>query len=98
LFLLLVRQRDHRPSNSTHDPHGWPGDGPAFVTAWLESKVERGELAVSDPRATAVVLLDALTLYWLQRQTESDTPYSVDDQRFIDAWVELISSLAPTPN
>src|SRR5436190_14868024 len=58
LFLVMVRESEHRPASYTHDPNGWPGDGPAFVTAWLESKVERGELAVSDPRATAVVLLD----------------------------------------
>lgn len=96
LFLVMTREREHRPPSYTHDPAGWPGDGPAFVTAWLESKIERNELAVPDPRATAVVLLDALTTYWLQRQVESDTPYGVDEERFIDAWVELVAALAPS--
>ena len=93
LVLVMVRETEHRPLSYTHDPEGWPGDGPAFVTTWLESKIERGELTVSDPRATAVVLLDALTFYWLQRRAESDAPYGVDDARFVDAWVELVAGL-----
>jgi AcrR family transcriptional regulator len=95
LFLVMVRETEHRPRSYSHAPDHWPGDGPAFVTAWLESKVDTGELAVSDPRATAVVLLDALTSYWHQCQTESVKPYGVNDTRFIDAWVELIAGLAP---
>lgn len=95
LFLVMVREVEHRPPRYTHDPNGWPGDGPAFVASWLESKVKAGQLVVSNPRATAVVLLDALTSYWLQRHTESDKPYGVDDQQFVDAWVDLIAGLAP---
>ena len=95
LFLVMVRERDQRPSTYTHEPSGWPGDGPAFVAAWLEAKVESAELAVRDPRATALALLDALTFFWLQRATESETPYGVDDERFLDAWVEMVAGLAP---
>ena len=98
LFLVMVREHEHRPRSYTHEPNGWPGDGPAFVTAWLESKIERGELAVSDARATAVVLLDALTSYWFQRKTETAAPYGVDDDRFVDAWVELVAALASHPS
>lgn len=94
LALVMTRESE-RPARYTHDAGGWPGDGPAFFTAWLESKVDAGELVVADPRATAVVLLDALTDYWLQRQTESDQPYDVEIERFLDAWVELIAGLQP---
>ena len=92
LVLVLTRESE-RPSRYTHDPDGWPGDGYAFVTTWLDSKVAAGELAVSDSRATAIVLMDAVVNYWLQLQTESEEPYGVDADRFLDAWVELIAGL-----
>lgn len=94
LVLVMTRETE-RPSRYTHDPDGWPGDGYAFVTNWLDTKVEAGELVVADTRATAIVLMDAVVNYWLQRQTESDTPYGVDPDRFLDAWAGLIVGLRP---
>lgn len=94
LVLVMTRETE-RPSRYTHDPDGWPGDGYAFVTDWLDTKVDAGELVIDDTRATAVVLMDAVVNYWLQRQTESDAPYGIDSDRFLDAWVELIAALRP---
>lgn len=94
LVLVMTREAD-RPSRYTHDADGWPGDGYAFVTGWLDAKVTAGELVVADTRATAVVLMDAIVNYWLQRQTESERPYGVDPDRFLDAWIELIARLRP---
>lgn len=94
LALVMTREAE-RPSRYTHDPGGWPGDGAAFLSAWLEAKVAAGELVVADPRATAVVLLDALYQFWLQRTAETDTPYGVDAERFLDAWVALVAGLQP---
>ena len=95
LALVMVRERD-RPPRYTHEAGGWPGDGAAFLTAWLEAKAAAGELAVTDPRATAVVLLDALFQFWLQRTAETDTPYGVDAEGFLNAWVALIAGLQPS--
>jgi AcrR family transcriptional regulator len=95
LFLVIAREYGDRPRGYSQKPGGWPGEGPAFVAAWLTQCVASGELVVSDPRATAVVLLDALTAYWAQRETESPTPYGVDGDRFIESWVELVMGLSP---
>lgn len=94
LVLVMTRETD-RPARYTHEPDGWPGDGFAFVTTWLDSKVDSGELVVGDTRATAVVLMDSVINYWLQRNTESDNPYGIDPDRFLDAWVQLIAALRP---
>lgn len=94
LVLVMTRETE-RPSRYTHDPDGWPGDGYAFVTTWLNTKVNAGELVIDDTQATAIVLMDAVVNYWLQRQTESDSPYGVDPNRFLDAWVALIAALRP---
>lgn len=94
LVLVMTRETE-RPSRYTHDPGGWPGDGAAFLTTWFEVKVAARELVVADPRAMAVVLLDGLYQFWLQRTAESDTPYGVDAERFLDAWVTLVAGLRP---
>jgi AcrR family transcriptional regulator len=93
LILVLTKDVAHRPDNYSTEPDGWPGDGPAFATSWLTRQIENGSIVVADPRATALVLLDALTAYWTQRETEGSEPYGVDDDRFVDAWVELVLGL-----
>lgn len=93
LFLVMTRETTNRPKTCTHAADGWPGDGPALVASWLDRHNAVGTLTVADTRAMAVVLLDALTFYWLQGNTESPQPYGIDDNRFIDAWVQLITAL-----
>lgn len=91
LVIVLTRDPMLRPSNYTHAPDGFPGNGVALVSAWLQGLADRGELeAVEDPDATALVLVDALTNYWLQREAEDPTPYGVSGDRFITAWTRLI--------
>jgi AcrR family transcriptional regulator len=93
LFLVLTRETKLRPRSYTHDPGGWPGDGPAFVAEWLDRQIAAGQIDELDSRAAALVLLDALTFFWLQRETESETPYGVDHSRFVEAWVRLVVAL-----
>jgi AcrR family transcriptional regulator len=95
LFLVLVRETKLRPRSYTHDPDGWPGDGPALVAKWLERQLGPHKTDELDSHATALVLLDALTFFWLQRETESATPYGIDDSRFVEAWVRLVVALFP---
>jgi hypothetical protein len=52
-------------------------------------------LVVEDPEATAVVLMDALTNYWLQREVEDPVPYGVDGDRFVAAWSRLVLGMRP---
>lgn len=90
---LVMTRETVRPPRYTHGPDGWPGYGFAFVADWLQRKVDAGEVVVPDPHATAMVLMDALTDYWLQRQVEADEPYGVGQERFLDAWVGIIAGL-----
>lgn len=64
---------------------------PAFARlgAWLRDATERGLLAVDDPDATASVLLSSLVYFRLMEVSFGEPPGAVDDERFVDAWVEL---------
>lgn len=95
LVLTLTRDAGKRPANYSHEPGGWPGTSMAEVAAWLRARSASGELVVEDPEATAVVLMDALTNYWLQREAESPTPYGVDEGRFVAAWTSLVLGMRP---
>jgi AcrR family transcriptional regulator len=90
LVLVLTRDAGRKPAGYSHSPTSFPGAGVAFVAGWLRARVDTGDLAIVDPDATALVLLDALTNYWLQREAEDAVPYGVDGDRFVAAWVELV--------
>ena len=51
-------------------------------------------IAIVDPDATALVLIDVLTNYWLQREAEDPKPYGIGSDRFIDAWTSLAMNLS----
>jgi AcrR family transcriptional regulator len=92
--LILVLTRDVRarptPPGYSHAADDFPGQGVALVAAWLRRRVDGGDVGpVVDPEATALVLLDALTNHWLQREAEDAAPYGVDRERFLAAWVDL---------
>ncbi len=95
LMLVLTSGMSPLPSNYKHDAESFPGNGVAFVEQWLRRRIRgRALKRVADPKATALVLLDALTFYWMQKEGEDPTPYGVDSERFIKSWCELVSQLA----
>lgn len=95
LMLVLTREPSPLPANYGHEPNMFPGNGVAFLASWLTSRAKARMLQrVADPEATALVLLDALTFYWLQKEAEAPTPYGVDSERFIRAWCDLVLQLA----
>ncbi len=97
LMLVLTRGAARPPSNYSHDADNFPGNGVAFLAQWLRRRStgrNRVLRRVSDPEATALVLLDALTFFWMQKEGESAAPYGVDPERFIKAWTGLVLELA----
>jgi hypothetical protein len=95
-MLVLSRDPSPTPRSYSHEPGMFPGNGVAFLARWLRSRAKTKALKrLKDPEATALVLLDALTFYWLQKQTETPTPYGVDSERFIRAWCDMVLDLAP---
>jgi AcrR family transcriptional regulator len=96
LVLVLTRDTHPRPANYGYEPTMFPGGGMTFIATWLRGRMASGDLAsIPDPEATALVLADALTNYWLQREAEDPIPYGVDGDRFIAAWVDLVLRLRP---
>ena len=97
LMLVLTRGAAPPPANYSHDSADFPDNGVAFLADWL-TKRSRGRGRVlkqmADPEATALVLLDALTFYWMQKEAEAAAPYGVDSERFIKAWCSLVLQLA----
>lgn len=94
LVLVLTRDTHPRPRSYGYEPGMFPGSGPRFIASWLRTHVESGDFApIGDPDATALVLADALTNYWLQREAEDPVPYGVESDRFVGAWVELVLRL-----
>ena len=66
-----------------------------FLADWLRSKAEASELAEHDFDAVADILFGAISNYWLQTRVFGRAPNDVDEQRFIEGWVDLALRLAP---
>jgi AcrR family transcriptional regulator len=66
-----------------------------YLADWLRSKVDAGELPEHDCDAIADVLFGAISNYWLQTRVIGRAPNDVDEQQFIEAWVDLVLRLAP---
>lgn len=65
-----------------------------YLADWLQSKVKAGDLAKHDSDAVANVLFGAISNYWLQTRVFGRAPNDVDEQRFVDSWVDLALRLA----
>jgi len=68
-------------------------------TRWLTTQSERGAVCVTDPAATAAVLLASLTYYPILHTLIDRTPGDLDAERFCAAWLEhaLTTLTSPTP-
>jgi len=65
-----------------------------YLADWLRSKTESGELVEHDHDAVADVLFGAISNYWLQARVLGGAPNDVDEQRFVEAWVDIALLLA----
>ena len=63
----------------------------AALGAWLRERAARGELRAADPEATAAVLLGSLTMFRVFEILLGARPAAVDDERFLRAWLELVT-------
>jgi AcrR family transcriptional regulator len=58
------------------------------VANWLRAQQDRGRITVTDPAATAAVLLASLTYYRILEALIARTPGDVDLPAFLAAWVD----------
>ena len=61
-------------------------------SSWLASAAANGRLADHDSVGVAAVALSSLAFFQILHFLLHDTPGGVDEQRFIDAWVQIITS------
>ena len=78
----VMEKEVHRPAAS------WLAD-------WLGAKVKAGELVEHDCEAVGVIAVGAITSWWLWGQTAGQERPTVDEDRFVDAFVDLLLHLAP---
>jgi AcrR family transcriptional regulator len=57
-------------------------------TDWISTLRDSGTASVTDPRATAAVLVASLTYYPILELLIGHTPGDVEPQRFLDAWLD----------
>ncbi len=69
----------------------------ARFTAWLQDAVDQGHLEVTDPPATAAVLLGSLVFFRLMDILLGESPGQLDDARFLDVWVDLAARALTNP-
>lgn len=58
------------------------------VANWLRAQHDRGRITITDPAATAAVLLASLTYYRILEALIARTPGDVDLPAFLVAWVD----------
>lgn len=66
-----------------------------WVAGYLRGKVKDGELEDHDCEAVATIAGGALTAWWIWAQTAGEVPPSIDEDRFVYGWVDLLMRLAP---
>jgi AcrR family transcriptional regulator len=58
------------------------------IADWLRGQQDRGRISITDPGATAAVLLASLTYYRILQALIARTPGDVDLPAFLAAWVD----------
>ena len=61
------------------------------VAAWVSSRIGDAPAEGADVYAVSLVLVESMAAYNTLRATFGRVPDDVDDERFVDAWVELAS-------
>jgi len=65
---------------------------------WLRAHVEAGNAACNDVGAVASVALGAIFSYRASQALLGQAPADLDDERFLQGWVELVGALATELN
>ena len=95
LFRMLFKDGDQFPELFADARERVLAPAYRATADWLRSKVDEGALADHDADAVADVLIGGLTDYWLHAKLFAWQPNDVDEERFIEAWVDLVLRLAP---
>lgn len=70
--------------------------GHRYAVEWLNTKIAAGGFPGYDSEAVSVVALGSLLAYAAQRVTFGGPPLGVDEDRFVETWVEAWLRVAST--
>lgn len=67
----------------------------SWLADWLGAKVKAGELEQHNCEAVGLIAVGAITSWWLWRETAGEERPTIDEDRIVDAFVDLFMRLAP---
>lgn len=90
LAMFLRRDGDHLPDRLRAKLYRRLVDEPyAEVVAWLRKRFESEAGEQQDLHALALILIETMVSYRSMQWVFGKTPGDVDDDRFVETWVEL---------
>jgi len=61
----------------------------------LQAKIKARQLVDHDAEAVGTIVMGAITAWWIWKQAAGPDGPSIDEDRFVAAWVDLVLRLAP---
>lgn len=90
LAMFLRRDGDHLPNKLKAELYRQMVEEPyAEVVAWLRGRFESPDDREPDFEALALILIETMVSYRSMQWVFGKTPGDVDDDRFVESWVEL---------
>jgi AcrR family transcriptional regulator len=92
LTRFVLRDADHIPVKLRQELYERLVERPyGQVAAWVRSRVGDAPAVGTDVYAVSLVLVESMAAYNTLRAAFGRVPDDVDDERFVDAWVDLAS-------
>jgi AcrR family transcriptional regulator len=95
LTWVWLRESNHFPHIQTLMEREVHQPAVSWLADWLGETVKAGALAAHDCEAVGVIAVGAITSWWLWRETAGEERPAVDEDRFVEAFVDLLMRLAP---
>jgi AcrR family transcriptional regulator len=96
LLRLLQRDGDRVPQLAQHVREKIVERAYRQAAVWLERRIEAGGFPSYDAHAVVVVALGSLVAYAAQSELLGTPPLGVDEDRFVETWVEAWLRVAST--
>ena len=94
LVRLWLKESDHFPDLRPLMEREVNRPAAAWMENYLRAKVKSGEMADHDCEAVGAIAVGGLTAWWLWGQVAGDDGVSIDEDRVVAGWVDLVMRLA----
>ncbi|HYZ93610.1 MAG TPA: helix-turn-helix domain-containing protein [Actinomycetota bacterium] len=93
LLRIIIKEADRFPAIMRKARMRLIDPAYAEFSEWLRSHVEAGNASCADVDAVATAALSAIFAYRASESVLGFAPAGMDDERFLEGWVELIGGL-----